>query len=133
MTLEANKQLVRDFLGAIAAGDAGRVDGMMTDDATWWVMPSTPFSGVHPKAAFLSLFPQVLQLGDGPLTYRLDEMTAEDDRVSVTAKGHLKLKSGRIYTGDYHFLLFVRDGKIAAGKEYVDTAHIGDVFGFASA
>lgn len=129
MTLEANKQLARDFLTAVAAGEVSRVDAMMTDDATWWVIPSTAFSGVHQKAAFLGLFPQVLSLGDGPLTYRFDEITAEDDRVSLTVKGHLKLKSGKTYTGDYHFLLFIRDGKIAAGKEYVDTAHVAEVFG----
>lgn len=129
MTLEANKQLAQDFLNAIAVGDIDRVSGMMTDDARWWVIPSTTFSGVHEKEAFLGLFPQVLDLGDGPLTFRFDEITAEDDRVSLTAKGHLKLKNNKIYGADYHFLLFIKDGKIAAGKEYVDTSHVGEIFG----
>jgi ketosteroid isomerase-like protein len=129
MTLEANKKLALDFLGAVAAGNVAAVSAMMADDATWWVMPSTPLSGTHKKDVFLTMFPHVLELGDGPLTYRFDEVTAEGDRVSLTAKGHLKMKSGKVYNGDYHFLLFIEDGKIARGKEYVDTAHIAEIFG----
>lgn len=129
MTLETHKQLAQDFLNAVAAGDVDRVSEMMTDDATWWVMPSTPVSGLHQKEGFLNLFPQVLSLGDGPLTFRFDEITAEDDRVSLTVKGHLKMKNGMVYSGDYHFLVFIKDGKIAHGKEYVNTAHVAEVLG----
>lgn len=130
MTLEANKKLVREFFDAIAAADFARMDRMMTDDATWWVAPSTIFSGLHTKKEFLALVPQLFEQAAGPFTFDLRDFTAEEDRVSMTAKGNMPTKSGKVYASDYHFLLYVRDGKIAAGKEYGDSVHIGNVFGF---
>ena len=47
----------------------------------------------------------------------------------VTAKGNLPMKSGKTYQSDYHFLLRVRDRKIAGRKEYADSAHINEIFG----
>lgn len=129
MTLEQNKRLAREFIEASCSGNVSRMSELMTDDATWWVMPSTPYSGVHKKEEFLSFVPQLFSDADGPMTMRFDEFTAEGDRVSITAKGHVKLKSGKVYASDYHFLLFIRDGKIAKGKEYMDTAQVAEVFG----
>ena len=129
MTLKANKSLVLEFFDAIAHGDVVRIDNLMTDDATWWVSPSTKFSGLHQKKDFLGLIPGLFAEAAGPLTFRFDELTAEEDRVSLTAKGHLLMKSGQTYQCDYHFLLRVRDGKIAGGKEYVDSVHVNSIFG----
>lgn len=129
MSSKANKELVLEFFDAIAHGDTQRMDTLMTSDATWWVAPSTIFSGLHPKMAFLAIVPQLFALAAGPLTFRFDELTAEDDRVSLTAKGNMLMKSGKIYQSDYHFLLRVRDGKIAGGKEYLNSAHVNDIFG----
>lgn len=129
MSLEKNKKLAREFLEASCMGNTSRMRDMTTDDFTWWVMPSTPYSGIHQKEEFLSMIPQIFSEADGSFTMRFDEFTAEDDRVSVTAKGHLKLKNGKVYASDYHILLFLRDGKVARGKEYMDTAHVAEVFG----
>jgi len=129
MGLEENKKLVEDFFDAIAAGDTARMDMMMTDDSTWWVSPSTVFSGLHKKHDFLAIVPKLFEQAAGPLSFKFHDFTAEDDRVSLTAKGHMLMKNGRTYASDYHFLLYIRDGKIAAGKEYLNSAHVGDIFG----
>jgi ketosteroid isomerase-like protein len=129
MELDENKKLVKQFFDAIAGGDTARMDELMTDDATWWVAPSTVFSGLHQKQDFLAIVPQLFAQAAGPLTFEFYDLTAEGDRVSVTAKGNLLMKSGKTYQSDYHFLLRVRDGKIAGGREYLNSAHVNDIFG----
>ena len=129
MDIAENKKLVEQFFDAIARGDIARMDEMMTDDATWWVAPSTVFSGLHERYDFLAIVPQLFEQAAGPLSFKFGEFTAEDDRVSLTAKGHLLMKNGKTYASDYHFLLYVRDGKIAGGREYLDSVHVGEVFG----
>jgi ketosteroid isomerase-like protein len=48
-------------------------------------------------------------------------------------EGNLPFKNGKVYKGQYHNLFFLRDGKIALMKEYADTYHIGEIFGFPGA
>jgi uncharacterized protein len=129
MTLKENKTLALEFFDAIAHGDVARINNLMTNDGTWWVSPSTKFSGLHQKKDFLRIIPRLFAEAAGPLTFRFDELTAEEDRVSMTAKGHLLMKSGQTYQCEYHFLIRVRDGKIAGGKEYLDSVHVNSIFG----
>jgi uncharacterized protein len=63
----------------------------------------------------------------------LGGFTAEDDRVSVTMVGNIPQRSGKVYSSHYHILFWLRDGKISAVKEYLDTYHVGEIFGFPSA
>jgi ketosteroid isomerase-like protein len=53
----------------------------------------------------------------------LGAMTAEDDRVAVEAESKARLVNGALYHNRYHFLYVVRDGRIHAVKEYLDTLH----------
>ena len=129
MGIEDNKKVALEFFDAVAGGDTERMGSLMTDDATWWVLPNTVFSGLHKKADFLAIVPQLFAEAAGPFTFRFDDITAEGDRVAITAKGHILMKSGKAYSSDYHFLLFFRDGLISAGKEYMDSAHVGQIFG----
>ena|GEM_PF-3098474 len=55
-------------------------------------------------------------------------LTAEGDRVAVEAESYGETASGKIYNNLYHFLFEVRDGKIQAVREYLDTLHTKDVF-----
>jgi len=128
MSLENNKILVREFLEASCAMNIERMRLLTTDDFTWSTM-SAQQPQVHKKEDFLNFLPQLFAEADGPFTMLFDEFTAEDDRVSVTAKGHLKLKNGKVYANAYHILLHIRDGKIARGQEYMDSAHVAEIFG----
>jgi ketosteroid isomerase-like protein len=129
MGTKENKALVLDFFAAVEKGDTKSMSEMMTDDATWWVAPSTKFSGVHKKNDFLAIVPQLFEAAAGPLTFQYGELTAEDNRVAMTAKGHLLMKSGMTYQSEYHFLVYVRDGKIAGAREYLDSKHVNEIFG----
>ena len=60
-------------------------------------------------------------------------MTAEDDRVAVEAESMAKLVNGERYHNRYHFLFVLRDGRIQAVKEYLDTLHAMSALGAARA
>jgi ketosteroid isomerase-like protein len=133
MSGEDNKNVVRSFCKAMAAGDLEQISRLTTDDFTFWVAPTTISSGTYPKDKWLQLISDMFDDLAGPMTLQLGDLTAEDDRVSVTMVGNLPLRSGKVYSSHYHNLLWVRDGKVSAVKEYLDTYHAGEIFGFPGA
>lgn len=133
MSREDNKNVVRSFFQALQAGDVEQIGHLTTDDFTFWVAPTTLASGTYPKEKWLQLMSEIFEDLAGPMTQQLGDFTAEDNRVSVTTVGYVPFKNGKIYSSHYHFLFFLRDGKISAAKEYLDTYHSGEIFGFPNA
>jgi ketosteroid isomerase-like protein len=129
MTLQTNKDLALRFFDAMANGRIEQMDAMMTPDATWWIAPSTRFSGLYSKEEFLKLGADVAHQAAGQRSYEFDYITAEDERVSLAGRGILPLENGVAYRSEYHFLIFIRDGKISAAKEYLDSSQLNDIFG----
>ena len=64
----------------------------------------------------------------GPGTRTVTGMTAEGDRVAVEYQGNTPLKRGGSYANTYHSLFVVRNGRIASGREYYDTAYSRSIF-----
>ncbi|WP_084399070.1 nuclear transport factor 2 family protein [Henriciella aquimarina] len=128
MSIEENKKVVLDYFAASKAGDVEKLKQLIADDAKRWMIPGTPFSGVADKAEMIGAFEAVSSASDGPFDNEVEYVTAEEDRVSVTAKSELKLKSGKVYSNVYHFLFFVENGQIKYIKEYFNTAHFNEVF-----
>jgi uncharacterized protein len=133
MSGDDNKNVVRSYFKALEAGDLEQVDHLTTDDFTFWVTPTTISSGTYTKEKWLKLVSYTFDNLAGPMTQQLGDFTAEDDRVSVTTVGNIPFKNGKVYKSHYHLLFFLRDGKISAVKEYLDTYHVGEIFGFPNA
>jgi len=85
MSTETNKQTVLAFFAAMGRNDVETMGKLMTDDATWWVVPGTKFSGLWPKADYLSNIGLLYEIAAGPLEMDFREITAEDDRVAIVA------------------------------------------------
>ena len=130
MSNEDNKRVVRDYFKAVEANDLNGLGQLTTDDFTFWVAPTSISSGTYTKENWLQLVSGVFSDLAGPMTQQPDILTAEDDRVSVTAIGSIPFKNGKVYSSHYHYLFFLRDGKISEVKEYLDTYHVGEIFGF---
>lgn len=129
MNTGANKKAALAYFAALARNDVEGMSELMTDDATWWIVPGTKFSGLHTKAEFLANIPMLYANAASGLEMEFREITAEDDRVAIVAKGNLPMKDGRAYQSNYNFLLHMRDGKIASGKEFLDPIHVNKIFG----
>jgi ketosteroid isomerase-like protein len=125
---EKNKEIVREFMKRFSAGDMKTALDMMADTATWWIAGSFPLSGTKSKAEFAALLEELS--GALPEGIRLTPkaFTAEGDRVAVETESFAPHSNGKIYQNQYHFLFEIRDGKIQAVREYLDTMHTNDVF-----
>lgn len=132
MTLEENKNIVRKFIKALETGDLAQIEALITDDFKFWLTPTTVSSGTFDKKEWLQLISNIFDEISAPITLHLGEFTAEENRVSVIATGIQPLKSGKVYNNHYHLLFHLMNGKISAAKEYSDTYHFGEIFGFPS-
>jgi hypothetical protein len=124
-----HEEIAKTFLDALGRCDTTTMSQLSTEDMTWWIMPGNKFSGTHEKSQYLEKLPALLDNASGHLKLEYSEVTGEDDRIAIVAKGDLPMKDGRNYRNNYHFLLTFRDGKIASGKEFTDSLHINEIFG----
>jgi uncharacterized protein len=126
--VEKNKKLVTDFFGNFSQGRTEQVLGSMTDSATWWVAGNFPLSGTRDKKSFGELLAGISENCEGPIRITVKGLTAEGNRVAVEAESYVKLKNGRVYKNQYHFLVEVKDGKVDRVREYLDTMHTNEIF-----
>jgi len=129
MSRQQHEDVAKAWFSALGRGDTETMSRISTDDMTWWIVPGNKFSGTHTKEQFLGNLSMLFENAAGPLTLEYREITGEGDRLSIVAKGDLPMKDGRRYQSNYHFLLHFRDGKIASGKEFLDTLHVNEIFG----
>jgi ketosteroid isomerase-like protein len=129
MSLKDNKQVVTRFFDAVMRADIPTLSDLLAPNAEYWVAPSTLFSGTYTRQAMLDLMPEYFGSMEGNMTFTVGEMTAEEDRVSVMAQGHARMKSGKEYANTYHFLFRVQGGKLILVKEYFDSQHVNEIFG----
>ncbi|MEO8643280.1 nuclear transport factor 2 family protein [Pseudomonas sp.] len=117
MHTSANKQLVLNYLRHMEDGNSPAALALASDDARFW-MPGPGELSKHQVAEF---FKQV-----GPLIlsmrFTIHGVIEEGERIAVEASGLAQLANGKQYANDYHFLFVVREGQVAAMKEYADTA-----------
>jgi ketosteroid isomerase-like protein len=127
-TLEQNRQVVIDFYRRFDAGDMTGVLDLMADDCGYWLAGKAGTSAtagiVHTKAQMADVFDRMAQHLEGPLRMVVKSTVAEGDKVAVEAESRGQLRSGRVYNQEYHALMTIRDGKIAAVREYMDTEHV---------
>lgn len=123
----ANKRITAEFFAALSRADRASIDRMYAEDFALWTAGTLPFSGSFNKTQALQATKQILGLFPDGLTFTITAMTAEGERVAVEAESHGRHVSGQTYHNQYHFLLVIRDGKIVALKEYMDTMHANAV------
>ncbi len=131
MTIESNKQLVRQAYGAVSAGDVEGFMDCLAEDVRY------TFFGSHSLARTFEGKEDILHnllasLGEflaTPLKLEITNMIGEGDQVVMEALGQSETKSGDTYNNIYCMVVTVREGKIAAVREYLDTELVSEVFG----
>jgi ketosteroid isomerase-like protein len=125
--MDSNKQLARELFARISGGDVEGALATLADDATWWIAgkrETQPAAGEHDKAWVARLLRRMEGALEAPMPMAVKGMVAEGDKVAVEVVGDGRLRDGRRYQNEYHFVLTVRDGKIVAVREYLDTQHV---------
>jgi uncharacterized protein len=123
MTTDETRALVHRYFELMRAGSPA-LPALLADDVSWWVPPSSPLGGLHEgKAKVLALMAQGVALYDGPLAVTIESVIAEGDRAAAQLVIEGRTAKGEPYRNFYHFAFRVRDGKICAVREYVDTLY----------
>ncbi len=120
MTIEANKQLVRDYFAAINSGDEAAILSMTTGDFVFMTMARSP-EWLLPRwdrEQFSRVPSTMSRVLTAPIQLSIVDMTAEGDRVAVEAETDSTMLSGRKYNNRYHFVFKFRDGKFCEVREY---------------
>ncbi len=132
MSLQDNKQTVRDYLAHFKNADVAKLTDAMSDDATWWLLGQPHLfagAGTKSKADMQRMLGNLFgHMKDG-LEMTIIGMVAEGDKVAAGIRSHADLKDGRVYENQYHMLFTLRQGKIVEVKEYADTLLIVSMFG----
>lgn len=110
----ARQQLIRDFFDAIAAGNLP--DEIVTPDMSFWSVTS----GTSDRARFHGGVRMLAAIFAGTLTYVIDALTSEEDRVVAEVRSHGTLPDGEPFSNDHVFLFRIRDGRIARVSEYMN-------------
>jgi len=129
MSTTENKALVTKFWEQFSNGKYGDAINLLTDDATWWVAGTTALSATYNKTEFTNLIGEMSKSAPKGFQVTPNQLTAEDDRVSVEAKSYAEISNGKTYQNIYHFMMVCRDGKISTVREYLDTEHVTSIFG----
>lgn len=126
MSAEDNKKVVLSFFENFSAGKAEAALALMADNATWWVAGKPDLfalAGTKTKAQFAEIVKGLGAAMPKGLRITPKGITAEGDKVAVEADSYGELANGKVYNNQYHFLIEVRNGKIQAVREYLDTQH----------
>lgn len=131
MSVEENKEVVRQFLAKFGTGDTQGLIDSLTEDATWWIggkPDQLPQAGTKSKEEISAVLRGIgAKIPDG-IDMRIRGMIGEGDKVAAEVEAHGSVTNGRLYNNEYHFLFTIRDGRIAALKEYNDTLHLKTTF-----
>lgn len=126
---DANKVTAKRFLDALGAGDSATLKTLVTDDIQVITPGNAKICGIRDYGVIMAIadaFPKITKAG---LTFKILNLTAEDDRVACEAEGYSTMVNGKDYNNHYHFLMHFRDGKIFRMKEYLDTELADAVLG----
>jgi ketosteroid isomerase-like protein len=119
---DANRAIIEAFFATAGAG--GDVLDFLAEDATWWVPGHWQLGGTYRKDELGPVFEIALALMEVKPRFTIHAMTAEDDRVAVDCEGEGRFRDGTPYLNTYHFLFRLRDGRIVAVKEFMNTAYM---------
>lgn len=132
MSTQANKQIVQAYMNHFGRSDIDGLLSMMTNDFTWTIVGKrhlSAFVGTKSKAEIVAIWSDLYAALDGALTMSVTGMIAENDQIAAEVVSDARTHGGKVYNNNYHLLITVRDGQVAAVKEYTDLMHVAEVFG----
>ena len=122
--MATNKELALTWFQALVSGDAETAVSLIHDDFRYFLTGTMPASGWWDKDGFFASAQMFSGVLAGPITMRIGDVTAEDDRVWFEAESEAPLASGGTYANTYVIAVRVRDGKIVEMKEFSDSLHV---------
>jgi ketosteroid isomerase-like protein len=125
-----NKNVVLGFVEAFSRGNIEAAKAAVADDATWWIPGSLPVSGTYKGKK--GIFEEFMGKAGGlfqpnSVSIQVRNAIAEGDLVAVEWIARGKTAKGKNYENYYHLMFEVKNDKIQAIREYVDTLYAKEV------
>ncbi|MFB0612031.1 nuclear transport factor 2 family protein [Aurantiacibacter poecillastricola] len=126
------EQLVLDFFEVLSSGDLEKLRGFYHDKSTWEpkvkdIAGSGRHVGMDIIDKFLAPVRGMFEPGDPKV--HVQTMFSAGDFVCVESRSTGKTADGKVYENDYCWVFEVRDGKIDAMREYMDSHYTAKLFG----
>lgn len=124
MSAETNKQVIRDFFAALSSGQSARVRELLDPEVTWTIIGDTPVSKTFrghdgfENGLIANVFKQIKP--EAGVHVEILELIAEGDKVVARAQGTIQGLYGP-YNNTYCHVFTLRNGRIVADTEYLDT------------
>ena len=124
-----NEALVRRFFDTLNAEDLEGLKPMFHPDATWIPMTKADIPGAAVHTGRTGIVDEFLKpvrglfVGKDPQN-QINSLFSKGNMVACETHGVGALKNGKTYDNHYAWLVEIRDGKIFAIREYMDTAYI---------
>jgi uncharacterized protein len=125
------KQVVRRYLDALLEGDLDTIRESFAEDATWSMHGDLPMAG--PWKGRDQIVDDFLRAVGGTLfepgsqSFEFPTMIAAGNTVALEWRVHARSAAGVDYDNEYCGIFIVRDGRIAAVREYLDTRYAARV------
>lgn len=126
-TTPSSREVVEHYLDALLAGDIEAIREAFAPDATWTIHGELPISGKWEGRdrivdGFLREVAGAL-FEPGSQTFEFPTLLADGDTVALEWRVQARTAAGRPYDNAYCGIFEVRDGRIAAVREYLDSLY----------
>ena len=123
-----NEQIVRTFFETLSAGDLERLRPLFHEQATWTGMV-TGLPGAGEKKGRKEIIDDFLGpvrgiFVDGDPKVLIQHLILQGPYAAVEARGVGRLKNGKEYNNRYAFMIEIKDDKIFALREYMDSYYV---------
>ena len=121
------REIALAFVQHCFDGSTDAALSLLADDATWWVAGDPGklgLSGTRDLERIRRYLGFVSRAFPDGIRVEFTGVTAEGERVAVEAVSSSRMGDGRPYGNRYHFLVEVRDERVAQVREYLDTQYV---------
>jgi uncharacterized protein len=125
---DRNEQLVRTFFETLSSGDLEKLRLLLHEEATWAGM-GTGIPGAGEKKGRVAIIDEFLRpvrgmFVDGDPKVLIQHLILQGRYAAVEARGVGRFKDGREYSNRYAFMIEIKDDKVFALREYMDTYYV---------
>ena len=123
---ERSRAVVLDYMNTLTKGDLGALRGFFGPESTWTLAGDLPLSGTWtgPDGILGEFVPAMrARLVPDSMEFEFRGVIADGERVLAEWDTRGLARSGGRYDQHCLAVFTVRDGRIAAVREYIDTLH----------
>lgn len=121
-----NKEFIENLYGCFAVGDVPAVLGHMADDIQWTEADGFPLAGTYvgPQSVLEGVFMRLGEIGDHWSVVPEQHVADGDTVVTLGAYTWKHKETGEPGSAKFAHVWTIRDGKIAALQQHVDTVKV---------